>query len=197
MKSFEHNKTLKVINMLGGPGAGKSSVSHALVSAMRSTGYKAEYVHEYAKECVWSNMGHDSSNSGGIFTEQDWMLAHQNHLLRRLVSRDVEYAVQDTSILLGLAYMPDWYPQSFKQFLLDTFNSYTNINVFVERGDLPYVTEGRNQTAEEALEKDNAVKRLLSDNGVEFFTVSQVVGNPDLVAQQILSQLKLREEVLK
>ena len=172
--------------MLSGPGAGKSTTAHFLVGHMKAQGMKVEYVHEFAKDCVWDNRSHDSHQSGGIFTEQDYMLANQNNMLRRLVGRDIDFVVTDTSILLGLAYTPTWYPPSFTKFLLDVYHSYDNINIFVDRGDIPYVTEGRNQTSDEALTKDKEALDILTNNNLPYYVVTQKVGSPDSAALQIL-----------
>ena len=189
MLPFTHNKQLTVINLLSGPGAGKSVTAHFLTAFMKARQLKVEYVHEHAKECVWNNMGHDTHNAGGIFTEQDYMLANQHQLLRRLVGRDVKYAVTDTSLLLGLAYAPDWYPPELKPFLLSLYHSYTNINVFIDRGDIPYEVEGRNQTVTESYEKDMETKSILIDNNIPFFMVVQQAGHHEGAAEQIMQLL--------
>lgn len=198
MISYEHNKKLTVINLLSGPSSGKSVTAHFLVAHMKAKGFKVEYVHEYAKECVWNNMGHDSHGSGGVFTEQDFMLANQNQLLRRLVGRDVDFVVTDTSLLLGLAYAPDWYPPELKPLLLSIYNSYNNINIFIARGDIPYEVEGRNQTAEEAFAKDMETKNILIDNNIPFVTITQKLGDHQHVALDSLDylerQLKMNAE---
>lgn len=187
MKSFSHNKSLTVINLFAGPGAGKSVTSLFLAAHMQTRNKKVEYVHEYAKTQVWDKR---MTDTGGIFTEQDYIGAHQHNMIRRLVEHDIDYVVTDTSLLLGLAYMPDWYPKSYKPFLLDVFNSYTNINVFIDRGNIPYVAAGRNQTYEEALQKDQEVKQLLSDNNIPYFTVTQdIYKEVDEAAIEILNTI--------
>lgn len=190
MISFEHNKKLTVINLLGGPGCGKSSVAHFLMGHMKARGYKVEFVHEFAKDCVWENGHHDPHNAGGVFTEQDYMLANQHRMIRRLVDKDIEYVVTDTSMLLGLIYAPEWYPSTFAPFLMDVYNSYNNVNVLIDRGDIPYVEVGRNETAAQATQKDNESLQMLHKHDIPFYTVRQEMGKVDAAALQILDIIK-------
>lgn len=141
MDSYTKNKNLTVINMLGGPGSGKSTVAAGLFSLMKCHNYNVELVTEYPKDLIWAERQN-------MFTEQDYILAKQNHRLRCLVGK-VDYVVTDTSLLLGLFYMPDDFPSSFAPFVLDTFNSYNNINIFLKRLK-PYVQLGRNESEAES-----------------------------------------------
>ena len=46
-------KVKAVINLYGGPGCGKSTVSSGLFYKMKSEGYCVEYVSEYAKDLTY------------------------------------------------------------------------------------------------------------------------------------------------
>lgn len=152
---FSHNYKLTVINLLGGPGVGKSVTAAELFASMKKQGYKVELIHEIAKDFTWEQWH-------SILSEQDYVFAHQHRLQRRLVSHDIDYVIIDSSLILGLFYMPDDYPQSFKQFVLDVYNSYTNINVYLERSShFPYDPVGRNQTEQEAIEIDKKVREFV------------------------------------
>ena len=56
---MENNYTKKklmktiVINLIGSPGTGKSTLASELFSKMKWQGYDVELVSEYAKELVW------------------------------------------------------------------------------------------------------------------------------------------------
>lgn len=159
MQPFSNNNKLTVINFFSGPGAGKSTTAAAVFSEMKKHNLKqlnkVEFVTEFPKELVWEQR-HD------MFTEQDFIFAHQHRSIRRLVNHDINYAVVDSSILLGILYQPDWYPKTFAPFVAEVFNSYDNINILLERNpDYQYVEAGRNQTYQEALDKDREVLDLL------------------------------------
>ena len=163
---YNYNKKLTVINMFGGAGCGKSTTAYYLTGDMKCANLKVELIHEIAKDCVWERWSH-------MFGEQDWMFANQNHLLRRLVSHDIDYAVVDSSILLSLFYTPHDFPQSFKRFVVDAFNSYDNINIFIKRNpDLPYIQAGRNQTLDEAKLIDDEIYQYFVDNKINHHVVT-------------------------
>lgn len=151
------NSTLKVVNLFGGPGVGKSTTAAELFAMMKKRGYKVELLHEVAKDFVWENWNH-------IFREQDYIFAHQHRLQRRLVSHDIDYVIIDSSMLLGLFYLPNDFPASFAPFLREVFDSYTNINIYLNRTNtFDYVQEGRNQTQIQAEEIDRKILQYLDD----------------------------------
>jgi hypothetical protein len=127
--------------------------------------YSVELVHESAKDFKWEDWDH-------IFPEQDYISAHQHRLIRRLVRHDVQYAVVDSSLLLAGVYQPEWYPESFFPFVLDMYNSYDNLNIrLVRNPNLPYKQPGRNETREQALEKDDQVVKLMDKHGISYHQI--------------------------
>jgi tRNA uridine 5-carbamoylmethylation protein Kti12 len=68
---------MKVINLFGGPGIGKSTIAADLFALMKREGYNVELVNEYAKEVTWE--GHFS-----YLDDEFYILAHQNRRLVRL-----------------------------------------------------------------------------------------------------------------
>jgi len=151
-----------------------------LFALMKKQGMKVELLHEIAKDYVWERWDH-------IFREQDYILAHQHRLQRRLVGHDVNYVVIDSSILLGLFYTAPDMPPSFKVWLRDVFDSYDNINIYLQRSDaFPYVREGRNQDLEGAKGIDRDVLFYLEDNAIDHHVI--VFG--DFAASEALAVVK-------
>lgn len=163
--SYADNKKLTIVNFFGGPGCGKSTTAAFLFGHMKVGNYKVELIHEVAKDYVWEDWSH-------IFGEQDWIFAHQHRLTRRLIGHDIDYAVVDSSILLSLFYMPDDFPQSFKPFVRDVFDSYNNINIFLDRNPtLPYVQAGRNEDERQAIEIDERIRQYFKDTNTHAYHV--------------------------
>jgi tRNA uridine 5-carbamoylmethylation protein Kti12 len=163
---------MKIINFVAGPGAGKSTLAHTLFAHMKKKGYNVEFVHEYAKDLTWEERFN-------CLSDQLYVAAKQNRKLARLKGK-VDWVVTDTSLILGLMYMPDDYLDGFKPLLIELFNSYNNLNVFVERTGI-YVDIGRNQSYQEAVEIDNRVKNLFKELGLPFVTVPNTINAYQLV----------------
>lgn len=157
---FSYNKKLTVINFFSGPGAGKSTTAALLFGLMKKEGFKVELVHEAAKDYVWEDWTH-------IFGEQDWLFAHQHRAIRRLVMHDIDYAITDSPILLGLFYLPDDFPASFLPFVRDVFDSYDNVNIFLDRNsDLPYIQTGRNESEQQAIDIDHRIRLYFEQENI-------------------------------
>ena len=175
--SYEDNKKLTVFNFWAGPGAGKSLNAAGLFNLMKKDYKSVELITEYAKDLVWSERNN-------MFTEQDYIFAKQNHRLRRLVGK-VEYAITDSPLALGMLYLPKDYPPSFKQFALDVYNTYNNVNIYLNRNH-PYQSKGRNQTEEEAKVVDEKCLEFLDELGLEYISIT----SGDNTQQEIYDILK-------
>ncbi len=151
---------MKVINLFGGPGTGKSTTAAGVFYYLKRQGVECELVTEYAKDLVWS----ERTN---MFTHQDYIFAKQRHRLERLRDK-VEYVITDSPLLLSLIYMPDSYVGSlhFSDFIKDVDASFDNEN-FLLRREKEYSPIGRNQTEEEAKEIDGDIRKMLSSHNVK------------------------------
>lgn len=153
------NNDLKVINIFGGPGTGKSTTAAYIFHELKCSGREIELVTEYAKDMVWEGRMN-------VLSDQLYMAAKQNRRLTRLVDKKVELAVTDSPLILGALYQPAGYFTNFEPFLVEVFNSYNNFNVFLQRSTV-YNPNGRNQTAEEAKVLDEQNLELLKKHHIK------------------------------
>lgn len=156
----KENQTL-VVNLLAGPGAGKSTLAGSIFSELKWLGVDCELVTEYAKDKVWEE-------SFKTLTNQLYVLGKQSHRNFRLQDK-VDVMVTDSSVLMSLLYSTEYRHQTpeFIKVTVDEFNHYNNINFFIERND-HYVENGRYQTHEEAIEIDTKILNVMEDNDIEF-----------------------------
>lgn len=152
----------KVINLFAGPGAGKSTLAAGLFYKLKINGYNAELALEYAKDLTWEERHSTLKN-------QFYVIGKQFHRITRLLNK-VDFIITDSPILLGLFYGAEE-PPSFKQYVLDCFNSLDNQNFFINRFK-KYNPLGRNQTEEEAEIIDSAVLNLLMTNEQPFLHIA-------------------------
>lgn len=157
---------MKVINLFGGPGVGKSTLAARLFDRMKIAGKRVELVTEFAKGLVYAGDNFDLSN-------QLYMLSQQDRQLYRLLGK-VDYAITDSPLPLGLLYVKGrcdapWFTQA----VLEVFNSYDNVNYLVERM-YPYQPYGRYQTEAEAKEIDIKLMQLLLTHNIPFLRYQEI-----------------------
>lgn len=145
---------MKVINFFAGPGAGKSTIAAGLFYYMKKLGENVELVTEYYKELVWENI-HQFS------TDYLYILANQNRRLERLRDR-VDYIITDSPLLLTGYYGKIYgkHPEIIVPLCEKIFNTYNNINFFVERTK-PYSTNGRREDKQYAIKIDIELKTYI------------------------------------
>lgn len=165
----------KIINMFGGAGAGKSTIAAELFAAMKKLGMSVELVTEVAKDIV-----HEGRMDHMMYC-QDKISADQNFRQYR-VNGQYDYIITDSPVLLGIFYTPDNYYPSFQRLVIEKFQSYNNINVYLDR-TANYDPRGRYQDEEGANRLSNNILTYLKTEGIPFYrlpandtTVSRLIG---------------------
>lgn len=146
---------LKVINLFGGPGAGKSTTSAAVFNLMKRQRYDVELVTEVAKSMTYEHANARLSN-------QLLVLAKQEHQLRRLIGQ-VEYAIVDSPFPLGLIYCKPEHRDRYEPLIDALWDDYDNYSFRLQRTRKPFQAFGRNQTEDEAKGLDAAIMELAVD----------------------------------
>lgn len=147
---------MRVINLFGGPGSGKSTTAAGLFHLMKLENLNVELVTEYAKDMVWEKRAN-------IFNDQLYITAKQNRRLNRLLDHNIKFAITDSPLLLGSMYVDENYLDGYyNKLLMSLFDKYHNINFLLTRTK-KYSSRGRNQTEKEANDIDiNLLKYLNS-----------------------------------
>lgn len=163
---MEQKNTL-VINLLAGPGAGKTTCAWCVASDLKKLGYVVEYVSEYPKELVWDEKtelldGH----------HQPEILAEQEHRLLRLKGK-VDFIVTDSPLILTPLYFKGDMRAAaeFEKYAFSRFSSFNNFCVFVERGN-SFEEAGRIHNEEQSRKLDQQLKDLLDFHGIYFGSYS-------------------------
>jgi adenylate kinase family enzyme len=158
------NKTF-VINIIGAPGVGKTTISALLFAKLKLCGYVCEYVQEYAKKLVWMK-DFDTLNNQYHVTKKQFELLQQ-------INGHVDFIVTDGPLIHGIYY--NKYNKDnisnidkTEKYILDCFNKFNNINIVLDRINRKYETEGRIQTEDEAKDIDIVLKHLLKINLIKY-----------------------------
>ena len=159
---------MKVINLFGGPGAGKSTTSAGLFFLMKSDSkfkHNVELVTEFAKDLTYAERYKELKGDNQLY-----ITVKQYSRLYRL-NDQIDYAITDSPIIQSLMYTPNNYFPSFGPLLKEIFDSFENINIFIKRTK-PYKQYGRSQTEEESDLIAESIRNFLTGNNIKFFTAS-------------------------
>jgi len=177
-----------IINIMAGPGAGKSTLASELFTTMKKLGYSVENTQEFPKVLAWDG------NSEAI-RDQFFVTANQHRNISRLYGK-VDYIIVDSPIILGLVYKKlydsfttypsDFYDESYDNFIINLFKKYKSINIYLNRLGDKYDNIGRYQTYEESITIDEKIEELLLANNI-YYTKHNVGDN---VVNNILNILK-------
>lgn len=155
----------RIINIISGPGAGKSTMYSLIYAKMKIAGHSIEQVPERAKTLVWSKQFDELDNQYLVSTMQYNDLAS--------VYGKVRFVITDGSLLHGL-YYNRYNPTNVSNVditekkILELYSRFNNINIFLTRGSFPYEQAGRIQNVSEAVHVDNELKNILNSYGIEF-----------------------------
>jgi hypothetical protein len=171
---------MKVINLFGGPGSGKSTTASGLFFKMKMSGKinSVELVTEFAKDLVYAGRLKELRPEN-----QMYITAKQYSRLHRLIG-NVDYVITDSPIIQGLLYTSWNYFPSFKPLVKEIFESFENINIFLNRTK-PYNTYGRTQTEEEADIVSMNISIFLNDNNIPYTTIDGDKNAPDNIYEMI------------
>ena len=152
---------MKVINMFGSSGSGKSTNSAGLAYELKKDGFKVELVTEFAKELCITKTEH-------LLENQIWVFGNQYHKMKYL-SDDLDFIITDSPIMLSAWYGKKYNYQfeSLYPLIKEVHNSFDNINIFLERAHSwdPYA---RVQSEEESNQDSINLQDFLKENQISF-----------------------------
>ena len=169
-------KNTLVVNLFGGPGAGKSTLMAYLFYKLKILGVEVEMSPEFAKDLVWEERFN-------YFDEQIYIFAKQLHRINRVVGK-VDVCINDSPLQNSYIYLKEDNPQ-LKELINKEFTKFNNFNIFVKRG-VKYVQNGRNENEEEAHAIDDKITEVLKD--IPHIVVDRNV-EPDTLIDQILKEI--------
>lgn len=154
---------IRRINLFGGPGAGKSTIAADIFSNFkRSLASKASIEHcsEYVKR--WAYLKRDVGKH-----DQIYLFAKQQQMEYTFLNNNVDLIVTDSPCLLSLYYSIQLKDNNIIKALSLLNKSYDEdfkpLNIFINRGDKPYIQNGRWQAENEAKEIDLKLKSILTE----------------------------------
>lgn len=152
-----------VINLVGGPGCGKSTTMAGVFFYLKKRGYNCEMATEYTKDKVWEE-------DYRAMDDQMYIIGKQFHRISRLVDK-VDIVIMDTSLLSSIIYDKNK-SDALRNLCIEAYNKFNNLVVFIERdNNAEYQEEGRREDLQQSLAIDEAYIKLLTELGVPFLKV--------------------------
>lgn len=159
------------INLYAGPGAGKSTTAAMLFAKLKIAGYSIELVSEYVK--AWA-----IAKRAPVGFDQVYLMGKQLQYEYRFLSNGIKNVIADSPVLLSACYTRANYPDLINVadhmdgIVMEYERQHPAINIFLDRGDKEYKTEGRFQSKEGAQRIDNVVRDTLNRLGLVYTTFS-------------------------
>lgn len=181
--SYVEEALTKVVNLFGGPGTGKSTLSGEVFVKLKKQGKSTELVREYVKDWAWE---------GRKITKYDQIYILGKQIKKEaLLYNKVDYVITDSPYLLSPFY-EEYYMN--KEIVLPSALEFMNYakengieyhNFFLGRNK-PYDPKGRYENEEEARMIDKAMEGFLQKHNINYKTV---VVNDDEKADIILKEI--------
>lgn len=125
-----------------------------------------------------------------IQNDQLYLLAKQNHRLKMLeLSGQAKCAIVDSPLLLSNIYgrLHNSITNKFEDFTLELFDSFNNLNYFINRKENSFEKEGRFQkNIEEAKKIDKQIYDYLNNNNIKY---EKINGIDDFPFNKIVEKL--------
>lgn len=172
-------KNTLVVNLLGGPGVGKSTLTAAIFAKLKDAGVDCEMASEFAKELVWEQRNE-------TFKDELYIFAKQAHRLFRLNGK-VDVVITDRPLILTCFYAQN--DKALSRFCVDRFEQYNNLNYLLVR-EKTYNPNGRNQTEDEAKVVDIGIKSVLASYEIDYKELPGCFETADIIVKDILDLLR-------
>ena len=167
-----------VINLTGGPGTGKSTLSANLFAKLKMAGIDVEMATEYVKDLVWEESFKKIENQIYIFGKQ------HNRLYR--LKNKVKVIITDSPLLNSIVYYNGNNPH-FEPLVIWEFKDMNNLTFYLERS-FEYVQNGRMQDIEGAKMVDDTYKNLLDKYEIDYTSIRSPY-NVDMIVESIIDRV--------
>lgn len=155
-------KQTLIINLVGGPCSGKSTIAAELFARLKKMGIHCELVSEYIKDRIY-----EENNT--IITNQIALFGMEVYGLDNKLGK-VDVIVHDGSLLNNVVYDNSG-DELFHKFIMHQYNKYNNLDFFIKRGNIEFEDYGRIHNYEQSIELDKRIKNIYNSAEINFIEV--------------------------
>lgn len=175
-----------VVNIIGGPGVGKSILTSDVFSALKREGVCCEISAEYIKKKLREKALKAVESQIYIFAKQQYQLF--------TLKDEVDVIITDSPIFFSTVYDKTKCPL-LRGLIMKEFNKYKTINYLIERDDSKeYEEEGRYQDLNGAKKVDTQMVKFLEEEKIEH-KVMYGIGSKTLntIVKDVIAKLNENE----
>jgi hypothetical protein len=190
----EHGK-LKVVNLFGAPGVGKSASRSGLFWLMKIKGMSVEEVSEFAKYLVLAK------RMWQLQSDQLYVLAKQHHKMM-ILRGAYEFAVTDSPLMLAGYYYEEIAragssaspSEDFVPFCLSYSNSFDNLNLFLTRDfrKSAFEEQGRVHGVSDSERIDGEQREFLARNNQPWVDIDLDSLSPYDLLEKMVEQIDIK-----
>ena len=153
-----------VINLIGGPCSGKSTIAAELFARLKKMGIHCELVSEYIKERIYEE-------NKTVVTHQISIFGMEHYSIMNKIGK-VDVIVHDGSFINNTddLYNREQNPE-FNNLIISEYNKFNNLDFFIKRGNIEFEDYGRIHNLEQSKELDQKIKDTYHKYGLSFIEV--------------------------
>ena len=178
---MDYSNTL-VINLIGGPCSGKSTVAAELFARLKKMGVHCELVSEYIKERIYEENKTMPGNQIPIFGMEHYSIVNK-------VGK-VDCCVHDGSFINNIIYKQGENPE-FDTLVISEYKKFVNLDFFIKRGNIEFEDYGRIHNLKQSKELDKIIRETYNKYNLEYIEVE----SRDAVDKMIPIILKKLESI--
>lgn len=160
---MDRKQTL-IINLIGGPCSGKSTVAAELFARLKKMGVHCELVPEYIKERIYEENKTIPKHQLSIFGMEHYSIWNKIGKVDVIV-HDGSF-INNTSALYNCEDNPE-----FDNLIISEYKKFNNLDFFIKRGNIEFEDYGRIHNLKQSKELDKIIKETYTNYGLSFIEV--------------------------
>jgi len=160
------------INLVGGPGCGKSTTAAGLYAELKKEPLTVEFLREPIQRHILEGNTMRMASQISLFAE--------DLLQMDSVNGKVDICIRDTSLLNNIVYdCTDNY--LFHSLVLQEYHKYANLDFFINRQNIQFQEYGRIHTYQESLLLDERIKDIYRVSNIPLLEVDTTTAVVDIL----------------
>jgi thymidylate kinase len=151
-----------IINLIGGPCCGKSTIASELFSRLKKMGIKCELCTEYIKERIYEE-------NQTIAKEQIALFGAEHYTIWNKLGK-VDVIIKDGSFINNIIYKAEE-NKHFDDLIISEYKKFWNLDFFIKRGNIEFETYGRIHNLKQSKELDKIIKETYDSYELSYIEV--------------------------